>query len=110
MSPISDPHFEPQEEQERQARNNVVLVRFAILLGSALAIAAVTPAPLFAATLSTFLFVFSFGSAISAIVAADSAWAPNLTRWDQAAALLAIGIFAKFFVDPAVVQQAGGAL
>ena len=110
MSPISDHHSEPQEEQERQARNNLTLVRFALLLGVALVIASAAPPTLFAATFSTFLFVFSLGSAISAAFARDHLFAPNLTRWDQAAGLLAVSILAKLFVDPDAVQQASGAL
>ena len=110
MSPISDHHSEPQEEQQRQARNNHALLRFAILLGVALAIASAAPGALFAASFSTFLFVFALGSAISASFVREPVLAPNLTRWDVAAGLMALSILAKAFVDPAVVQQATGAL
>ena len=110
MSPISDHHSEPQEEQERQARNTTALVRFALLFGVALVIASSAPPAFFAATFSSFLFVFSVGSAIAAGLARDALFAPTLTRWDQAAALMAISILAKFFVDPVTLQEAARAL
>lgn len=111
MSPISDHHSEPQEEQERQARNTNALVRFALLFGVALVIASSAPPAFFAATFSSFLFVFSLGSAIAAGLARDAIFASVLTRWDQAAALMAVSILAKFFVDPAItLQEAAGAL
>ena len=110
MSPISDQHSDHPEEQERQARNNAALLRFAVLLGAALIIAAATPPALFAATFSGFLFIFSVGSAIAAGLTREPLFAPVLTRWDQAAALMAFSILAKLFVDPAVVQQATSGL
>ena len=108
MTPISDHHSDQQEEMERQARNNAALMRFAILLAVAVTIAAMAPSALFAATLSSFLMVFSIGTALAAGLARDSVRSPFLTRWDQAAGLLFLAILAKAFVDPVALQQVTG--
>lgn len=113
MSPISDHSTDGPGggEPQRQARNHDTLVRFGILLAAAAFIASTVPGVLFAATFSSFLFVFSLGSAIAGALAREPMGAGHLTRWDQAAALMALSILAKLFVDPEVLRQASsGAL
>lgn len=120
MSPISDHSTQgpgPQgpgsqgrgeEERIRWARNHDVLVRFGILLAVAVFIASSVPAPLFAATFSSFMLIFSIGSALAAGFARETLAPDHLTRWDQAAALMALSLLAKIFVDPELLRQAAG--
>lgn len=98
-----------RQEQDRQARNQLTLVRFATLLAVATFIASSAPAALFAASFSSFLFLFSIGSALTAGLAREPLTPDFLTRWDQAAGLMALSLFAKLFVDPEVVRQAAAA-
>ena len=110
MDPITDrhgPHSNPTEpEQERQARNNAVLLRFGLLLGAAIMIASAVEAALFAPAFSSFLFIFAVGSGMAGAIVREPLLAPHLTRWDQAAGLLLLSLMAKAFVDPEVVRQA----
>lgn len=110
MDPLADrhgPQSNPTEpEQERQARNNMALLRFGLMLGVAILIASAVEAAFFAPTLSSFLFIFAVGSGLAAAFAREPVLAEHLTRWDQAAGLMLLSLLAKAFIDPEVLRQA----
>jgi hypothetical protein len=87
------------------AANQSALNRFAWILGAALAVALIAPDLLFPATISSFT-CFSAGIlATIALFAKDDVFAPHLSRWDVAAALYAVSLFAGFFVDLDALQS-----
>ena len=85
--------------------NHAALVRFAAIFGAALLLALAAPKVLFAATLSSFLGMAALVLAGMALFARETVWAPHLTRWDIAAGLHLLALFAGFFVDLAAVQD-----
>lgn len=98
-------HGLPVHSGNVPAENNAALVRLAILLALAVAMALMAPRELFAATLSSFLGLAALGVAVSGFVAREAVWQPYLTRWDVAACLHALGLLAGFFVDPESVRS-----
>ena len=85
--------------------NNAAMVRFAVIFGAALLLAMAAPKVLFAATLSSFLGMAALALAGMALFAREPVWAPHLTRWDVAAGLHLLALFAGFFVDLTAVQE-----
>ena len=88
-----------REEWARLAANQRAFTRFAWIFGCGLALALIVPDLFFAATISSFT---AFGAGLMstiALFARDDLFAPHLTRWDIAAALYAVSLFAGLFVD-----------
>ncbi len=81
------------------AANQRAFSRFAWIFGSGLAVALTMPQLFFAATISSFSGLAAGLLATLALFARDDVFAPHLTRWDIAAALYAVSLFAGLFVD-----------
>jgi len=84
--------------------NQRALHRFAWMLGLALAFSLVLPSLLFAAAMSSATALGAGVLATIALFARDDIFAPHLSRWDIAAALYAVSLFAGFFVDLDTLQ------
>jgi ABC-type multidrug transport system permease subunit len=87
-------------------RNRQSLFRFAAMMMIAALIAASAPSALAAAAFSSLLFMGAMIAAGFALITGDPTSGPHLTRWDEAAALLALSLFTGFFVDQAAVEEA----
>ncbi len=79
--------------------NQRALHRLAWILGCGLALALSVPQLLFAATLGSFTGLGAGIVATVALLAREEPFAPHLTRWDIAATLYAVSLFAGLFVD-----------
>lgn len=79
--------------------------RFVLLLAVALVAAFLAPRELYAATLHTALFIMAIITAIGAAVRREKIRANHFTRWDVAAALLAVAFLAGLFIDVEEVQS-----
>ena len=90
----------------RNAANQRSLNRFAWIFGCGLALSLTVPPVFFAATISSFSALGAGLVATIALFARDNVFAPHLTRWDVAAALYAVSLFAGLFVDLASLQLA----
>ena len=86
--------------------NRRALARFAWVFGSGLALSLALPQWFFAAGISSFTALAAGLLATIALFARDDLLAPHLTRWDVAAALYAVSLFAGLFVDRAGVHLA----
>lgn len=81
-----------------------------LALGAAVAfalfVASWAPPPLAWAIFAGLLQWAAVGSAIAAALRREPVWVPDLTLWDQAAALLLLALVAALAVDPqGVVEQ-----
>jgi hypothetical protein len=85
--------------------NNSALSRLAVMLAVALLFAFAAPPILFAAAFSSFLSLGALGFTFLALLAREPVWQLHLTRWDIAAMLHGMSLFASFFVDTAVVED-----
>ena len=83
----------------RQAANQSALNRFAWIFGCGLALSLTVPQLFFAATISSFTALGAGILATIALFSRDDVFAAHLTRWDVAAALYAVSLFAGMFVD-----------
>jgi hypothetical protein len=90
----------------QDAANRRALARFAWLFGAGLALSLAVPEWFFAASISSFTALAAGLLATIALFARDEIFAPQLTRWDVAAALYAVSLFAGLFVDRAGVYLA----
>lgn len=90
----------------REAANQRALNRFAWVFGCGLAFSLTMPQLFFAATISSFSALGAGILATIALFARDNIFAPHLTRWDIAAALYAVSLFAGLFVDLPSLQLA----
>jgi hypothetical protein len=90
----------------REAANQRALNRFAWIFGSGLALSLTVPQLFFAATISSFSALGAGLLATIGLFARDDIFAPHLTRWDVAAALYAVSLFAGLFVDLPGLQLA----
>lgn len=84
--------------------NKTAAWRFVLLLAVALVAAFLAPRALFAATLQTVLFIAAAITAIGAMARREKIGASHFTRWDVAAALLALAFLAGLFIDVEEVQ------
>ena len=85
--------------------NQRALHRFAWIFGCGLAFALSMPGILFAATVGSFTGLGAGIVATVALLAREEPFAPHLTRWDIAAALYAVSLFAGLFVDIDAVRH-----
>ncbi len=85
--------------------NQRALYRFAWIFGSGLALALTLPGILFAASFGSFTGLGAGIVATVALLAREEPFAPHFTRWDIAAALYAMSLFAGLFVDIEGVRQ-----
>lgn len=95
------------DEAERLAlemANQRALQRFAWILGIGLAFSLTLPSLFFAAAMSSASALGAGILATIALLARDDIFSPHLSRWDVAAALYAVSLFAGFFVDLEVLQ------
>ncbi len=63
------------------------------------------PSALLAPVFSGYLLAAAVAAAFWGLLTRQNMLAPHLTRWDQAAMLLAASLFAGFFVDPEAAKQ-----
>ena len=90
----------------QDAANRRALARFAWVFGSGLALSLAAPEWFFAAGINSFTALAAGLLATIALFARDDVFAPHLTRWDVAATLYAVSLFAGLFVDRAGVHLA----
>lgn len=86
-------------DMARLAANQRALTRFAWVFGCGLALALTVPDFFFAATISSFTALAAGIIATIALLAREDPFTRHLTRWDIAAALYAVSLFAGLFVD-----------
>ncbi len=99
---------EPDDRQHLEApeqRNRRALTIFLLLCSLVLRLASASPPVLIAPVLSQLFAYASFGVALAAAFGRDPAFAGHLTRWDQAAAFMALSLLAGLFVDTAAVAD-----
>jgi len=85
--------------------NTASLLRVGLFVSLALLIASTMPAPLMVASLSSLLWVGSLVSALAAPFVREPVFAPHLTRWDEAAMLMAVSLLLSFFVNRQAVIE-----
>lgn len=99
-SPVADP-----DATDRRRAANQRIVGLTIVAASLATLAACAASgPLVLTTLSSFLLTVAAAAAGVAYLAGHRAFAPHFTFWDQAAALLALGLAVSLAVDGAAVQ------
>lgn len=97
-------------EPDIKARNMAGLIRLGLVIGVSLLFASLGPPALVPSALSAFLSVGAMAAALLAALSRESTAAAHLTRWDEAALLLALSIGAGWFADPDAVAAAVEAL
>jgi len=93
------PFTDDSSEMARLAANQRAFTRFAWIFGCGLALSLTVPDFFFAATISSFTALAAGIIATIALFARENPFAAHLTRWDIAATLYAISLFAGLFVD-----------
>lgn len=83
---------------------NAAVLRLALIFAVAAFAASLAPAPLVLPTLSALLNTTAFIVAFMAAIARQPLWADGITRWDEAALLLAASLFTGMFVDVAAIE------
>jgi len=86
-------------DMARLSANQRALTRFAWVFGCGLALSLTVPDFFFAATISSFTALAAGIIATVALFAREDPFARHLTRWDVAATLYAVSLFAGLFVD-----------
>jgi len=86
--------------------NNVSMMRFALLSGFSMLLAAMWPFELFAVMLAGFLFINALTSALVAAIKRQPVWSPHLTRWDEAAAFYVFAFVSSLFIDAVALEAA----
>lgn len=101
---------EPDERQlsteERGQRNRKALIGFLLLCTIAFFLVSSLPTALIPPAIAKLLAFASFGAAFVAALHRDRLFAEHFTRWDQAAALMALSLLAGLLTDPAAVGAA----
>eukprot|EP00752_Nemacystus_decipiens_P000276 g276.t1 len=92
--------------EDAEARNTAILRGTALLTALCVLLATPQPDPLFAPMVSAYLFAASAAAMLWALIGRQRPLSPTLTRWDQAALLLAGSLFAGLFTDPDAARQA----
>jgi hypothetical protein len=93
------PQGEPRHNEDGHDHNLAALCRFIVLFGFSLIIAATGPSEGYAVVLHTFLFTAAAIMGLTARFQSQKLAPEHLTDWDVAAALMALSILARFFVD-----------
>ena len=99
---VTEPEDRPAGDL-REQRNRGALVTLLLLCTVMLLVASALPPVLVPPALSQLLAYASLAAVIVAALRRESVFAGHLTRWDQAAALLALSLAAGAFTDPASV-------
>lgn len=92
--------------EDAEARNTAILRGTALLAALCVLLATPQPDALFAPMVSAYLFAASAAAMLWALIGRQRPFSPTLTRWDQAALLLAGSLFAGLFTDPEAARQA----
>jgi len=92
------PHESPFARLDRL--NQDCLWRLGLMVALTLLFASTAPAGLVLASFSTLSFLGAVGLTGLALALGESPWAPHLTRWDEAAALMVLSMAAAWLVDP----------
>lgn len=93
------PFTDDSNEMARLAANQRAFTRFAWIFGCGLALSLTVPDFFFAATISSFTALAAGIIATIALFGRENPFADHLTRWDIAAKLYAVSLFAGLFVD-----------
>ncbi len=97
---------EPFQGMDADQHNTASFLRFGALFALAFFFASTAPNDLVVASLSSLLFLGALGTVLVAVVTGQVVRAPHLTRWDEAAALMALSVLSGWFVDEVAVRQA----
>ncbi|MBB4286124.1 hypothetical protein [Roseospira goensis] len=93
-------------DSDRTDMNKTSLLRLGLFGSIALLIASTLPPDLMVASLSSLLWIGALVSALVAGFLGEPVRVPHLTRWDEAAILMAISLFLGFFIDQqAMLEQ-----
>ena len=90
----------------RDERNRLSLVRLAVMIATTLLLASFAPPGLTIAAVSSLAFISALVIATFALFYGERAQADHFTRWDEAAAMLALSLGAGLLVDPAATEAA----
>ena len=90
-------------------RNAESLIRFGLIFAISFLIASTMPSEAVAATLSALLSIGGFVSANVALLNGERVFTGHITRWDEAAALMALSILAGWFVDTETLHAVASA-
>jgi hypothetical protein len=95
-------HFGPSD----QDMNRASLLRLGLFVSIALLISSTLPPALLVASLSSLLWIGALVSAVAAAILGEPAMrVPHLTRWDEAAVLMALSLLLGLFVDQQAVME-----
>lgn len=89
-------------------RNRLSLLRLTVMVTTTLFLAWFAPAGLTVAAVSSLSFISALVIATFALFYGEPPQADHFTRWDEAAAMLALSLGAGFFIDPAAIEAAMG--
>lgn len=90
----------------RGERNRLSLIRLAAMVATTLFLASFAPPGLTVAAISSLSFISAMVIATFAMFYGERVRADHFTRWDEAAAMLALSLGAGLFVDPAAIEAA----
>lgn len=92
---------------QNEERNRLSLVRLTIMVATTIMLGSLAPPGLAVAAISSLAFLSAMVIAAFALVYRERAvGAEHFTRWDEAAAMMAVSLGAGLFVDPVAVQTA----
>ncbi|MBK1665005.1 hypothetical protein CKO38_11110 [Rhodospirillum rubrum] len=80
------------------------MLRLAVFLGFALIVARTMPDGLLPHALASLLNFAALASCLVASLRHEPIWQDHLTRWDEAAVLMAVSLLAGAFADPQVLE------
>ncbi|MEI7608069.1 MAG: hypothetical protein WCJ64_11870 [Rhodospirillaceae bacterium] len=86
--------------------NDSSRIRFGLIFSVCLLIASTAPAGLVLATFNSLIYLFSILAGILAVIKGHRLFAPHLTCWDEAAALVLMTGITDFMIDRQEVQAA----
>ncbi|KAA5605742.1 hypothetical protein F1188_08955 [Roseospira marina] len=92
------------------AMNTASLLRLGLFGAFALLVASTMPPTLMLATFQSLVWIGAIVSALVAAFRGEALQAPHLTRWDEAAVLMAASLLMGAFVDHKAVMQNAEAL
>ena len=90
----------------RDDRNRLSLLRLAAMVATTLVLASLAPPGLTVAAISSLSFISAMVIAAFAVFYGERVRAEHFTRWDEAAAMLALSLGAGLLVDPAAIEAA----
>ena len=101
-----DPLYRNGGEDRRDFDIPTGLLRVAAIFAVSFWLVSQLPIALVPVGLSQLLLVAAFATSVLARILGESVSAPALTRWDEAAILLALALIAGMFVDPEAAKTA----